>query len=491
MKKTAQIDIKLTGLNSIDKLERELRDVNEQIKLVDVNSREFEVLQQRAQAADAQLRTVQTTLKGVTSTEATDAIKKVGEGLVGAFQVGAGASLIFGEKTGEQFQKVIGKVAGLYSAVDGLDKVSKAFSTENITRLKQLGTQFGLVGNSAKIAGVTMKTALISTGIGALVVGVGLLIAYWDKLTNAIKNNRIEKERAKEKERLEKEIQLQRDLIEVEEEKTNIQKKINDGQGKSRDNAQLDIDLAKKKLDIIEDELKLQGMVTEDAIKKNEEEIILLGKKIAINERNAMQAERLDKKKAAFYRETNRQYQKDIAAIKIDNQLQTAKLELLNQQKKEVEEQARIMQNDMNMQALNDAYSQQIFYLEQTNKLLEAKGYNVGTVYANEKEIIRVKKNQLELQLRLNKITQEEYEKVKTELTTQGSILDTNNIKRLNALKIQLEELAITNKYVTAIKEINSIYPDLNSQLQRSEDILNKRNEIVGNYVDILDLGAN
>ena len=43
--------------------------------------------------------------------------------------------------------------------------------------------QWFKVGKSAVTALTGIKTGLVSTGIGALVVGLGLVVAYWDEIT--------------------------------------------------------------------------------------------------------------------------------------------------------------------------------------------------------------------------------------------------------------------------------------------------------------------
>ena len=42
------------------------------------------------------------------------------------------------------------------------------------------------VGKAAKLSGKAMKTALISTGIGALVVALGLVVQYWDDIVGLV-----------------------------------------------------------------------------------------------------------------------------------------------------------------------------------------------------------------------------------------------------------------------------------------------------------------
>jgi myosin heavy subunit len=49
-----------------------------------------------------------------------------------------------------------------------------------------LASKLVAVGKAAKLSGKAMKTALISTGIGALVVALGLVVEYWDEIGEAL-----------------------------------------------------------------------------------------------------------------------------------------------------------------------------------------------------------------------------------------------------------------------------------------------------------------
>jgi len=61
-----------------------------------------------------------------------------------------------------------------------------------------LASKLVAVGKAAKLSGKAMKTALISTGIGALVVALGLVVEYWDEIGEALGfiNKDLEKQKA-------------------------------------------------------------------------------------------------------------------------------------------------------------------------------------------------------------------------------------------------------------------------------------------------------
>ena len=60
-------------------------------------------------------------------------------------------------------------------AVRGLDRYTGGLASKLVA-----------VGKAAKLSGKAMKTALISTGIGALVVALGLVVQYWDDIVGLV-----------------------------------------------------------------------------------------------------------------------------------------------------------------------------------------------------------------------------------------------------------------------------------------------------------------
>jgi hypothetical protein len=183
--RVVELQIKLQGVQSLQELEEVTAEINNELKDVAINSKEFNQMGSLAQKANSKVKEIGESLAGITSTEKAEAVNKLGQGLVGAFQGAAGASLLFGEKTSEQFQEVIQKVGGLFAVTDGLKKITEAFSAKNIAALKSVVKGWKESTIAAKLFGNGVKTALISTGIGALVVLIGVIIANFDKMKDA------------------------------------------------------------------------------------------------------------------------------------------------------------------------------------------------------------------------------------------------------------------------------------------------------------------
>src|SRR6478735_9287651 len=112
-----------------------------------------------------------------------ESLFKVTEGIGGAFQIAEGAGVLFGEKTSEELQKAQTRILSLISLTDGIKKITEGASNG----YKLLSESTKKAELASKLFGTTTKAALVSTGIGALVVGIGLLIAYFDDVKKVAK----------------------------------------------------------------------------------------------------------------------------------------------------------------------------------------------------------------------------------------------------------------------------------------------------------------
>ncbi len=105
----------------------------------------------------------------------------LGQGIAGAFSVATVASQEFGLSGGavEEYEK---KVIGLLGVLSGLQSLKDALQPQNFAGLRALASGFDFAALRAKFFGTTTRAALTATGIGALLVAVGLLITYWDQI---------------------------------------------------------------------------------------------------------------------------------------------------------------------------------------------------------------------------------------------------------------------------------------------------------------------
>jgi hypothetical protein len=121
-----------------------------------------------------------------------DALMSAGQGIAGAFSTAQGALALFGNEN-EEVQQAILKVQGSMALLNGVQAVANTLNKDSALMV-QLQTRglAGLTGAQALYTTVVgtstgamklFRIALVSTGVGALVVGLGLLIANFESIS--------------------------------------------------------------------------------------------------------------------------------------------------------------------------------------------------------------------------------------------------------------------------------------------------------------------
>ena len=189
---------KLDGLNNglnetadnVDKvtkstkgLKAQLREMTNELQGLEPGSERFTELSIRA----GQLRDTIADTNAVINATAGSAGENLGKSLSGVAKIGisgfqgiASAQALFGVES-EKLQQTLVKLqalAGLSDAIESLGGMK-----DQITNIKAGFTAFG---KSAKAALTGVKGAIAATGIGLLVVALGLAVAYWDDIKEAV-----------------------------------------------------------------------------------------------------------------------------------------------------------------------------------------------------------------------------------------------------------------------------------------------------------------
>ena len=164
---------------TVKELRKELRDLKDQLLSTQQGTEEYNRIM--VNAADIQ-HELKEQMEEINSS-AMDFGQKLGNvtktmtGISGAITATTGALSLFGIENEEAQKKMTATMTSLIGITEGLSKMD-----DGIKAFKRLTIA---VNSSSKAMGV-FKTALISTGIGALVVVLGSVIAYWDEFTEAI-----------------------------------------------------------------------------------------------------------------------------------------------------------------------------------------------------------------------------------------------------------------------------------------------------------------
>lgn len=180
------IDIQVES-KSLNDLENELAQINEELGNMAIGSEGFKKLSQQSQGLTKEINKANTAIEGMTSDKkfmaADGAIKTMAGSLsavVGTLGIIGVDSAVFGDMER--------KAASAIAVAMGVKDISEGY--------KQLKESTVLATLSSKIFGNVTKTALISTGIGAFIVALGVVAAYWDDIIDYLggANAKLEKQ---------------------------------------------------------------------------------------------------------------------------------------------------------------------------------------------------------------------------------------------------------------------------------------------------------
>lgn len=475
-KKTAVVDIKLTGLDSIEELERDLEAVNQQLLNLNSNVEAFKTLTGQADEATGKIQEINDELSNVSGGDAASSVESIGETITDAFKDGGDAINDFTEVAAEGMTEVVDNSENVRDAIGVISKVGKTFTTAMGGELRGLSKGFTVMGQSAKVAGASIKASLAAAGIGILLGVLTLLIQNWDKLKKAITTTRKEKELFERQKGLQEEADYVAKMTEEYEKQYDAQKKINESQGNKEANTEVDLELNEKKTDELEKQnalLKNQSELADiqaqnddkkfnkalknsNSILGNAARILLYGEKAGI-----MEAKRL-----GILAEQ---------ATASDRQANILKEQITTNEKllELTQEQSRVLQNQKNTKGYLENIDAQIAALENSNELLEAEGERTKDIYANNQKIVSLKKQRLEFEI-LIKENEEASDKIaRDRLTTEAKANKIANDRRVTELKSQYATNLLSTAYYNALKEVNvelEIERRLTDETVRSND---------------------
>tara|TARA_R100001129_G_scaffold180239_2_gene158083 strand:+ start:2160 stop:3989 length:1830 start_codon:yes stop_codon:yes gene_type:complete len=260
---------------TLGQLEKEAELLNEELRKVPLGTKAFKDLQTQLVGVNKQIKNTELSMEALDNEQVASELGSVA-GAVGdvtaAFVLlgGTGGAL---EETAQNIEKALGISMAFKGAIEGVSSARKLFNNilkqsnvlqkvNNTSTVLATGIMklFGGSVNTTSVAFKGLRTAIIATGIGALAVGVGLLIANFDKLKAAINGVSLE----------------QKKLIA---------------------DAQKDVELSQEKLDAIsrqENILKLQGKTEREILNiklKGVEAVLISQEKELEHQQNIKQAQ--------------------------------------------------------------------------------------------------------------------------------------------------------------------------------------------------------
>lgn len=190
MATTIEYNIKVNdnqALTSIGAMENELSRLNEEIKEVDVNSEAFTKLASKIGGVEAQLEGAQSGLARFTAEDKVKAFQGSIDVLGGSIAGVTGAVGLLGVES-EEFDKITARAASAIAFASGLKQASDGAIALSQSLAKSAKAQklFAIAQNLVNSGLGKFKIALAATGIGAIVIAIGLLVANFDKVSAAV-----------------------------------------------------------------------------------------------------------------------------------------------------------------------------------------------------------------------------------------------------------------------------------------------------------------
>ena len=190
-----EVGLKDSTAQGTESAKKRLRDL--QRALVDLavagqeNSEEFRKLEAEAGELSDTIGDVSQRVKNLGSdTKNIEAFTQAVQGVAAGFQIAQGAAALFGEEN-EDIQKALLQVNATMAIANGIQQVTVLLQKESAISMTANRIATALYDKTLKGTIVSLRlfrTALISTGIGAAIVGVGLLVENWEKLTKVVKD---------------------------------------------------------------------------------------------------------------------------------------------------------------------------------------------------------------------------------------------------------------------------------------------------------------
>lgn len=162
---------------TLAELEQSAEKLNQELKELDPRSDDFKQLAKAAQDVDKQVEKIGNSIEGIKFEDKIQAWDGATKILGGSVATVVGSFGLLGIES-EKLEFLEAQAANAIAFAIGLKDLSEGAG--------QVATAFKKAGIASELFGKVTKRALIATGIGALVVALGTIIAYWDEINELV-----------------------------------------------------------------------------------------------------------------------------------------------------------------------------------------------------------------------------------------------------------------------------------------------------------------
>jgi len=164
--------------STLAELEQSAEQLNQELKNLDPRSQDFKNLANSAQQVNSEIEQINASVEGLKFEDKLQAMDGAAKILGGSVATVVGSFGLLGIES-EKLQFLETQATNAIAFAIGLKDVSEGLS--------QVAIAFKKSGIAAKLFGKVTRTALLATGIGALIVALGTVIAYWDEINDLVR----------------------------------------------------------------------------------------------------------------------------------------------------------------------------------------------------------------------------------------------------------------------------------------------------------------
>lgn len=197
--KVYNIELTTNAPKTIAEMNEQLKVLNSEIEKVEVGSQAFNDLAASIQETEAaldnagkQVKGIDDSFKSLNPEQKTKAFGDLSAGIIGGFSLASQTVGLFSSSAGKSFEKITQSAVGYIQAIQSIQAIGKGLSGDSLKLFQSITGGFKQALNSAKAFSAGTKAALAATGIGLVVIALGLVIANWEKLVALVSGSSLE-----------------------------------------------------------------------------------------------------------------------------------------------------------------------------------------------------------------------------------------------------------------------------------------------------------
>lgn len=184
MSKIVELTLKVQGAETLEEMAASAKELEAELRRAGKSAEGFSKGMSQLTETRGELKEFRQLARGIEFSDQIAAVTKFTNGFVSGFALMKTAMMAFGSEGSESIEKVVKTLGMLMTSMQALQGIAEAFDGGTLTSLKTIGASWSKLVTSIKTGSAVIKASLIGTGILAIVVALGLILANWEKIVN-------------------------------------------------------------------------------------------------------------------------------------------------------------------------------------------------------------------------------------------------------------------------------------------------------------------